>query len=303
MHSIIEEKKRQRLKKELFKALLTITDKDTAEYISGTKEEKMTVKEYNQKFNWKIPTNCEVCGSEILINESGFPYCQNKNCQRKISHRFAKMFEILKIKGCGDAFINNLEANKVSVKDFIDMCINNESDKICFYAKSINGNKILKQMREAIKKPISVAKYLAMFDYEGFDEKKLKLLDFPLEKCYNLSIKEIMEIDGFAEVTAKKFVSFMEEYKMEIEELRDYFTVVHEEKKSGSIVVFTGTGPLSRKELSKIAEDKGYIVGDSITKETSILICEDINGNSSKLVKARKNGIKIISYKDFLDNV
>jgi NAD-dependent DNA ligase len=43
----------------------------------------------------------------------------------------------------------------------------------------------------------------------------------------------------------------------------------------------------------------GYVFDSSMTKDTNILICEDSNGTSSKLQKARKNGTTIISYTEF----
>ncbi|MBN2628844.1 MAG: hypothetical protein JXA95_19425 [Spirochaetales bacterium] len=65
-------------------------------------------------------------------------------------------------------------------------------------------------------------------------------------------------------------------------------------------VCMTGKGPLGRKELTELAEAKGYTVGSSVTRATVMLVCEDPEGNSSKLQKARKSGIPIVSYEEFL---
>jgi len=65
-------------------------------------------------------------------------------------------------------------------------------------------------------------------------------------------------------------------------------------------VCMTGKGPLGRKELQKIIEEKGYEFSSSVTKNTNILLCEDPEGNSSKLQKARQNGIALVSYEEFL---
>ena len=66
-------------------------------------------------------------------------------------------------------------------------------------------------------------------------------------------------------------------------------------------VCMTGKGPLGRKELQKIIEERGYEFSSSVTKSTIILLCEDPEGKSSKLQKARKNGIQLISYEEFLN--
>jgi len=65
------------------------------------------------------------------------------------------------------------------------------------------------------------------------------------------------------------------------------------------LVAMTGKGHLPRKELIKEIEEKGYIFSSTVTAETVILICEDPEGTSSKLQKARKNKTKLISYREF----
>ena len=92
----------------------------------------------------------------------------------------------------------------------------------------------------------------------------------------------------------------MKNKKSEIEELRQYFNITSNISNNGT-VVFTGSGPLSRNELSDLAVKNNWEVGKSVTKKTNILVCEDVDSNSSKLQAARKNGTKIISYEEFLN--
>ncbi len=68
-------------------------------------------------------------------------------------------------------------------------------------------------------------------------------------------------------------------------------------------VCFTGTCPdYTRAELIEMVEDR-YEVKDSVTKGLDILVCADPNAGSSKLQKAEKNGVKIMSYEDFLEMI
>jgi len=64
-------------------------------------------------------------------------------------------------------------------------------------------------------------------------------------------------------------------------------------------VAMTGKGPKGRKELVKNIEAKGHEFTGTINKETDILLCEDINGSSSKLQKARQLGIEIRNYNEY----
>ena len=86
------------------------------------------------------------------------------------------MFDILGVKGCGKAFLNNLENECSSVEEFIKLILNEDSiiDK---WAGGINGRKIVKQFKSALNKEITIPQFLAMFDYKGFDEKKLKSIN------------------------------------------------------------------------------------------------------------------------------
>ncbi len=254
----------------------------------------------SNKLGYNVPSKCPVCGGPVDINSSGFPICTNIACPRKISHQFAKIFEVLGIKETGDAFLNKLEVNKIGITDFFELIKNNNEKKLCELSGGINGKKILVQMSEKLKEPISIARFLALFDYKGFDEKKLKVLDLPLEDLYNISMEKLMGYDGFAEITSIAFIEFMKNKKSEIEELRQYFNITSNVSNNG-IIVFTGSGPLSRNELSDLAVKNNWEVGKSVTKKTNILVCEDVNSNSSKLQAARKNGTKIISYEEFLN--
>jgi DNA ligase (NAD+) len=64
-------------------------------------------------------------------------------------------------------------------------------------------------------------------------------------------------------------------------------------------VCMTGKGPGKRNELIKIIEEMGYDFSNTVTKDLEILVCEDVNGKSSKLDNARKSGIKLMSYEEF----
>ena len=70
----------------------------------------------------------------------------------------------------------------------------------------------------------------------------------------------------------------------------------------GKKVCMTGTGHKGRKELIKDIESKGDIFIDGVTSETNILLTDDVNGTSSKLVKARKLGIEIKTYKEYFND-
>ena len=66
-------------------------------------------------------------------------------------------------------------------------------------------------------------------------------------------------------------------------------------------VAMTGKGDKGRKELVADIEAMGYEFDSSVNSNTNILICEDVDGSSSKLVKARKQGIQLMAYNEFFE--
>lgn len=261
----------------------------------------------NPKKNaFDVPKTCPVCGGQVEVNESGFPICLNKNCKRKLGHRFGKMFAIFDIKGCGDAFLENVEQCK-SVKEFLDLVIE-ESPAIDQMAGGINGRKIIAQMKTIMNTPITLAQFLATFDVKGFDEKKLNLLkSYTMDELLTITEDELMKIDGFAEITASAFVDFMIDYAGEISELLPYFKIEEGKDVMGSLTgisfCFTGAACRPRKELEALAVEKGGEIKSGVTSKLSYLVTDDTESGSSKNKKAKELGIPVITSMEFLKMV
>lgn len=255
-----------------------------------------------------VPSVCPVCGGEVEVNSSGIPVCLNPACPKKVGHRYGRLFKVFGVKGAGDAFLKNLEDESLPVEDFLAMCMGDDKSILNKYAGGLNGEKVYAQMRDALAQPITAAQFLATFDLKLFDEKKLNQLGRKsLDDILSLKYEEIIAIDGYADTTANALLEFLDSYSSEIEALRKFFIFknvdemeVEESSEALPSVCFTGACPgYSRGQLTEMAKGK-YDVKDAVTKDLSILVCADPNSGSSKLVKAAKNGTKIMSYEDFL---
>jgi len=121
-----------------------------------------------------------------------------------------------------------------------------------------------------------------------------------------MGITSIEEFMKFSDTTYKiglNLIQFKSDNKGYIDDLISVIDVQDKDKNKASskgLICMTGSGPKGRKELTKDIENMNYEITNSLNGETSILLCEDPNGSSSKLQKARKLGIKIMSYEDFL---
>lgn len=257
--------------------------------------------------NFEIPKICPVCGGEIKVNESGFPECLNEECPQKMAHQLAKMFRTFDIKYTGEAFIEALKADKtMSLRKFFKMCQSNDETILNVFAGGINGEKVKKQMTAIFSKPISVPKFLSIFDAEGLDEKTFEKLgkNKTLSELFSMTFNEMVSVDGIGEKTAKDIKNFFNKEINYICEISKFFTLTSykEDEKNTNLksICFTGACEgYSRKQLTEMAKGK-FNVADGITKDLDILVCADKNSTSSKMEKARKNGTEIITYEEFL---
>ena len=140
----------------------------------------------------------------------------------------------------------------------------------------------------------------------GFGIKKFNLIldKYPnilkLDKSKKELLEMIIEIDGFQEKTAKKFVDNLDKFKNFLND-NPNIKIKNTKKKKGNklegkTIVFSG---FRDKELEEKIIIEGGKVTTTITSNTDILIVKDINDNSSKIKKAKELGIKIISKDKF----
>lgn len=252
-----------------------------------------------------IPTVCPVCGEPLTITDTGtFPECTNPNCARKLAHKYARMFGVLGINGAGRSFIAALEEEGIGYPAFFEMLDKGPSDVLNVYAGGINGEKVFIQMNNARKQPISPAKFLALFDYDGLAEKQfLKLGNLELKQMLKMSAEDLRNVKGIGSGIAESMLDFFSRDLEEILIVSKYFNIqvmTVEVDSNKPTVCFTGACPgYSRKELAELAKAK-YTVMDGVNKDLKILVCADPNSGSGKLKKAESLGIQLMSYDDFL---
>ena len=130
-------------------------------------------KDYITK-NLKLPTVCPCCGGDLTVTQSGFVECQNITCRNKVKHMFAEFFTKLEIDGAGEGFIEAL-ANS-DFKTIKEVITADRSEFRCIIS-SVNGLKIHDNMMAALAKPMTLAKFVSLFDLRGFGEKKFLDID------------------------------------------------------------------------------------------------------------------------------
>ena len=181
-------------------------------------------------------------------------------------------------------------------------CLINYSKQYMIAILGVNGGKLYDSLHKCLKDVSQAQIFDALGSFgRGIGEKKLqKLID--KYETLDLSLEQVIETEGFAEITASQFIANKDNYKEWfgiINSNQNDFSFKSEEKILTSnvfqniIVVFTG---IRDKEMEARIITNGGKIASSLTKDVNLVITKDVNSNSSKITKARERGIEIISY-------
>ena len=280
-------------------------------------------KDYITK-NLNLPTVCPCCGGDLTITESGFVECQNRGCSQKSVHMFAEFFKILDIRGAGDSFVDNL-VNVCNVHHVNNLFDHNSRECFNLAAGSVvNGSKVFTLLELELKRPMTLAKFVALFDLRGFGEKKFLDLDqLPQFKDFYSS-----PVDTLKAVTKESFKknhpasmvspdvidSFAEEFMLKVDDM--ICTIVkhgnlnfapkaevkvENGKLSGKSFCFTGKAEAigTRSKCEELVIANGGTVLSGVKKNLDFLVTDDTESGSSKNKKAKELGIPVITSFEF----
>ena len=278
---------------------------DVIPEVVEVKKERRTGKETP----FKMIDKCPMCES-ILVKEDANYFCKNPNCPaRKIESliHFASR-DTMNIDGLGERIIEDFY-NMGFIKDVSDIYrLDNHKEDLMelegFGQKSITN--LLTSIQNS--KSNSLEKVLFALGIRHVGKKTAKILAKrykTIENLINASEEELTNINDIGEIIAKSIKEYFSNEKniALINELKalglnfEYISTSTDSRLDGTTYVLTGTlENYKREELTKILEDKGAKVTNSVTKKTTGVIVGDKPG--SKYDKALKLGVKIYEEKD-----
>lgn len=271
---------------------------------------RKTFESYIQTTNLGLPTSCPECGADVEVQENGQVRCVNPNCKKKVLHKYINFFKTLEIDSAGEAFCSAAASEGNTIKFLIDKGLA-DPDAYVRFAGGINGNKVAASLKAKLSESISAAKFISLFDLEGFGEKKLDKVEDVLLKLLDgedVLVKDLASKEGWAETSANDFLWAFAEVKADIFQCKDFFdigsTVVTGGKLEGKSFCFTGKAEAidgGRKACEKLVKDNGGIVASGVSKTLSYLVTDDTESGSAKNVKAKQLGIPVISSFQFAD--
>ncbi len=243
--------------------------------------------------NELIPENCPSC-QEKLIVEGIHLVCKNETCPEMMVLKIIHWVVESGIDFFSDSSVRSL-FNAGKLRTITDLYSLTEED-----FKGVEGF--------AKRKIDNALSEIERTREMGIDEFVDKLgIDLVGKKAVNkLGITSVEELWAFNDekyIIGQNIISYLKENKKFVEGLLKVVKIKKVNKvvasKDSKKVCMTGAGHKTRNELLEDIQAKGDIFIDRVSKETDILVCEDISGQSSKLEKARKLGVKLMSYEEY----
>ena len=245
---------------------------------------------------------CPACGS-TLERKGPELVCPDKDCPGTSLQRLAAAVKALDVENLGESTLKKL-VSVCQVRHLSDLFRLTAAEllKVEGFAAKSAGN-LIKELQRVRNMPEYQFLTSLNIPNVGPNIAKLLLQDMDINALRTASRDQLSGIPGIGPERAKAISDAFEMRKEEVDELLSAVTPVREtlsEKGSMPTVCFTGKMPEKRAFYVELARSKGYASSDSVTKELTLLVAADVNENSSKLVKARKLGVKILSLDEFL---
>ncbi len=260
-----------------------------------------------------IPLKCPSCGRPITKTDEAALRCVNPDCPRQRNRNlihFASR-DAMNIEGLGEMIVLRLVDNGL-VKDVADIYDLGRDDILKLEGfKDRSADNLIAAIAES--RNANLDKLLFALGIRNVGGKTATLLceEFrDMDTLMRATADDMLKIDGIGETVAVNVESYFrqEASRRLIERLKasgvnmTYRSTRTSNALRGKSIVVTGTLPtLSRDEAEKLIADNGGKAASSVSKKTAFVVAGEKAG--SKLDKAQRLGIRVISEAEFLEMI
>ena len=247
------------------------------------------------------PTQCPVCGSELL-DEGALTKCQNLQCSSRVVNSIIYFASkpCLNIDGLGDKIVETLYEEGL-IKSVIDLYSLTLEQLLSLEGFKEKKSKNLISSLEASKGK-ECWRFINGMGIEHIGEVASKYL------CENFGLgfvsatkEQLIAIDGIGEEMAESLLEFVRVNREYIQRLQAALEPQEPKAKveakenpfKGKTVVLTGSMSESRGNIKSMLEELGAKVSGSVSKKTDFVIYGEDAG--SKYDKAVSLGVKVIT--------
>ena len=257
------------------------------------------------------PTVCPACGAPVK-EVGAFLYCTGEHCAPQVisalDHFASK--DAMDIEGFSEKTAEQFY-NEIGLRTLVDLM--NLKPEDLFGLEGFGDKKISNLIGSIEKsKKTTADRFLYALGVDGIGKKTAKDLIKRFRTLKNLAEAtedELASVDGIGGILAKNIVDYFSDEgnrKLVADLLESGIILEEKEEIDGALkglkFVLTGSLPtLKRGEATLLIEQNGGEVASSVSKTVDIVLAGEDAG--SKLQKAEKLGIKIISEEEFLSMI
>ena len=259
----------------------------------------------------KIANTCSSCGQELTWHRDFLVCTNHSECPAQMENTLEHFFKIHgQVDGFGSKSIKKLVAGGIDTLEKIYASNEEDFQSIGF------GPGQSKNLRRELDRSLSVEtedwRFLGAFGIPqlGKGDSRRLLEHMRIEELDKITQEEIMEIEGFAEISSADIVQGLSKrwptirYMLGLDFNLIQTPLLSETNTinspiSGMKVIFTGKMVFgSRDEMKKNALQLGAKVQSSVSSKTDLLICGEKVG-PAKIAKAENLGVRVISEADY----
>ena len=246
--------------------------------------------------------DCPCCGSRLERRGPDLS-CTNPECSETKVQRLYAAVRNIGIERLGEPNIRRLISvvGVRSLKDIFALKLEDILKLEGFKTKSATN------LMDEIAKARMVTDYqlLAALNIPnvGPNIAKLILTEHTLDELRRLDAAELSKING---IGPERAIAVERELRLQSSLLDDLLEAVTVRNTKGSEngnlpkICFTGKMPEKRSFYHALAQERGYEPVEDVNSALSLLVADNPDSSSSKLEKARKAGIKIVSLEEWI---
>jgi len=261
----------------------------------------------------QLPSECPSCSSH-LIWESDHLVCPNKtDCPAQTENTLVHFFKSLgNNDGFGPKVVEKL--HQFGIKRIHEIYQIERHQYLTYGFGDKTSRNLVEQLRVSREVEIEDWRFLAAFGVSrlaGGNCEKL-LQHHTITELFDLSVDQMVKIDGFAQISAEAIVEGLANIKEEFFKVYELGFKLAQTPKfadqsngdspiADKIVVFTGTMTRgSRGDMEKQAKALGAKVAKSVTGKTSYLVTGEKVGEN-KINAAKDKGVEVLSEAQYLE--
>jgi len=282
----------QKLRLSLGDIILVERANDVIPYVRDNLSAVIRSDDFRDKRIW--PRHCRSCGS-IPVERGVNIACLNIDCRERVLQSILYWIRQANIEGIALKTLETLyDAGKLrEIRNLYTLEYGDLEGIEGFAKKKIES--FLNQVKSSRK--MSPIELITRLGIPSIQNKTLKQLGIS-------SLDDFFDFADSSHVAGQKIIEWKRKSD-NLEHLRELLNMLEIQEENTvnerlGTICLTGKAPMPRQKLTEGLEKLGWTVTNMITKKTTKLISDDIDGKSAKLKKARELSIEILNYDDFL---